>query len=54
MSQKLLASRPALQGYAENMFGQKAFEKSFLEHYEIQKKSNAIAGNRVIYHLIKK
>ena len=49
MSQKLLATRPGLQELAENLFGQKSFEKHFTKYFEIAKKSDAIAGGRIIY-----
>ena len=54
MSQKLLSSRPALQGDAESLFGLKSFENHFTSYFNIFKKSSAIAGGRILYHMHRK
>ncbi len=51
MSKKLLSSRPAFQGSAENLFGLEAFEDHFASYFEIVKKSSEIAGGRILYQM---
>ena len=51
MSQKLLFSRPALQGDAENIFGHNSFEECFTRYFHIIKTSSEIAGGRILYQM---
>lgn len=54
MSQKLLSSRPALQGSAESLFGLKSFEDQFTSYFDITKRSSEIAGGRILYLMHRK